>query len=76
MTRTAPRLSSALFLLLPAAAAAHPGHGSVEADSALHYFAEPVHALLLAAALAGGIVALWARRGGARRRRSRDAASG
>lgn len=51
---------------LPTVAAAHPGHGSTEPATALHYLAEPLHLLGLLAVLAAvGLVVL-------RRRRARD----
>ncbi|MBM4356990.1 MAG: hypothetical protein FJ096_02665 [Deltaproteobacteria bacterium] len=48
-------LASAVVLLTPALASAHPGHGAVPGDSLLHWIAEPAHAagLVLGLALVG-----------------------
>lgn len=35
------------LVMLPSIAIAHPGHGSHESNSILHYFATPTHALPL-----------------------------
>lgn len=69
MTRIVAKLAAAFALFAPSLAVAHPGHGDVEASSALHYFAEPEHALLLAAAVGVGVaVAALLRSSRARRR--------
>lgn len=56
MKRIAPLLLCSLW---PAAAVAHPGHGTVEPSSAAHYLLEPAHAAL--AVLAVGAAAVTAR---------------
>jgi hypothetical protein len=41
-------LASALVLLTPALASAHPGHGATPGDTLLHWIGEPAHAAGLA----------------------------
>lgn len=53
--------------LLGALASLHPGHGTFEPSSLLHYLLEPAHALVLAAAVAGSWLALRALRRARRR---------
>jgi len=60
-----------LWAAAPAAtAAAHPGHGSTDAGSLLHYLAEPAHLLVALAALA---TAALLERVASRRRRTQRA---
>jgi hypothetical protein len=44
----------------PLLALGHPGHGSLDPASLLHYLLEPTHALVLAVAIAGSWLALRA----------------
>ena len=43
------------LITLPSLLMAHPGHGSHEANSILHYFATPTHALPLVLLVGVGI---------------------
>lgn len=43
-------------LALPAGLLAHPGHGETEGFSIIHYFTEPMHAIITV----GAMVALYA----------------
>jgi hypothetical protein len=54
-----------LIALVPAAAAAHPGHGTTDSAGLLHYVIEGPHAAPLLLAVAGGAVLAqrwWERR--------------
>jgi putative copper export protein len=42
------RISTALLVLLPATAFAHPGHGQTDPDSWVHYLTEPTHVISIA----------------------------
>ncbi|MBM4376667.1 MAG: hypothetical protein FJ095_16415 [Deltaproteobacteria bacterium] len=53
-------LASAVVLLTPALAMAHPGHGTVPGNTLAHWIAEPAHALGLVVGLA--LIALVAQR--------------
>ena len=57
-----------LFLLVPALALAHPGHGETDPGSWTHYLTEPVHVIVLAAVVAV-IAAIGWRRSRVRRLR-------
>jgi hydrogenase/urease accessory protein HupE len=61
-------LASLVFLAAPATVLAHPGHGETEGFSVIHYFTEPVHAVVTILAIAAVITLV----GYARRRQSRD----
>ena len=66
--RIAHRSAALLAIVLPTAAAAHPGHGAdALAATPLHYLAEPAHALGALVALASVVVLAHALR-----RRSRS----
>ncbi len=52
---------------IPATAFAHPGHGTTEPESWVHYLTEPVHVAMFAAAVSLGVVVV----GGWRRARAR-----
>ncbi|MFU8861161.1 MAG: hypothetical protein ACNA8K_12145 [Cyclonatronaceae bacterium] len=55
---------SAILVILASAAEvlAHPGHGSTEGNSLVHFITEPVHILSFVATVAVGIViTLWYR---------------
>jgi hypothetical protein len=56
--------------LVPAIAAAHPGHGHTDPRSWTHYVTEPVHAAALIAALVALEISIQWQRGRARRRES------
>ncbi len=66
MTRTAIA-TLATTLLVPAVAFAHPGHGTSDATSWVHYVVEPAHALWLVP-VAAGLFFLWTRRNRGRSR--------
>lgn len=69
-------LAAGLLMCGAATVHAHPGHGATDSGSALHYWAEPMHAGL---ALAAGAVLLAAAMMVRRRRlsgRSRGASGG
>lgn len=54
MKRIATNLAAVLLSLAPAAALAHPGHGSHDHDGGytiIHYFTQPSHVLLNIAVL-------------------------
>lgn len=45
-------LASAVVLLTPALASAHPGHGTMPGDTLAHWLAEPAHAVGIVLGLA------------------------
>jgi hypothetical protein len=51
----------AILAVLPSLAWAHPGHGATEPDSVQHYLLEPLHVVMIVAAIAaiGGAIAFW-----------------
>ena len=53
------KLMAAIALTTPFAGMAHPGHGETEGFTIIHYFMEPVHAMLTAMVLAGVIFAAY-----------------
>ena len=42
-----------IIMLIPFAGMAHPGHGETEGFTIIHYFTEPVHAIVTVGLLAG-----------------------
>jgi hypothetical protein len=46
-------LKTGFVILLPFAGMAHPGHGETEGFTIIHYFTEPVHAIVTVGLLAG-----------------------
>lgn len=57
MTRLYVSIVVAMVAVSPAAAMAHPGHGQTPPESVLHFFLEPVHAVVIIAAAAGIAIA-------------------
>jgi hypothetical protein len=60
-------IAAMVLPIMPFAAFAHPGHGETEGFSIIHYFTEPVHAVVTVLATAAVITLV----GYARRRQSR-----
>lgn len=52
----APIAAATVVVALPAAALAHPGHGSTDPHGALHHLLEPFHALVLGSIVASAVV--------------------
>ena len=50
---------SLLILLFTLPAFSHEGHGHISSDNPLHYFAEPLHALVLVVILAAAGYAVY-----------------
>ncbi len=40
------KITLALLAIIPIVSFAHPGHGETEGYSIIHYFTEPVHAIV------------------------------
>lgn len=68
-------LLASMLCLVSRHALAHPGHGDTDPDSWRHYLTEPVHVVVLAAALAAVVVAIFFARAGYRARRDARAAA-
>ncbi len=69
MIRILTSLSAALFLSLPVAASAHPGHGHTDHHPVAHHLIEPEHAFALAAVIVTVLAIVVIRRSAAARRR-------
>jgi hypothetical protein len=53
MKKISSVLKTGILIMVPFAGLAHPGHGETEGFSIIHYFTEPVHALVSVLLLAG-----------------------
>lgn len=48
-----------VIVLAPLIGSAHPGHGSTDGYSIIHYFVEPVHAVITYSILLFAAVYIW-----------------
>ncbi len=53
------RFALCIIVLMPLPGLAHPGHGTTDGYSILHYFTEPVHAVFTYGILFGAAVYIW-----------------
>jgi hypothetical protein len=48
-----------VIVLAPLIGSAHPGHGNTDGYSIIHYFVEPVHAVITYSILLFAVIYIW-----------------